>query len=46
MATDLEYIKEVSGIRYRSNANNMTRLKGKHKGQAKMALDHRAINRI
>ena len=33
MIVDLEYIGEVSGIRYGLNANDITRLKDKDKAQ-------------
>lgn len=50
MIIDLEYVREVSGVKYGLNVNNITRLKSEDKvqveGQVKMGSDSRALNRI
>lgn len=50
MATNPEYVGEVSGIRYRLTTNNIMSQKDKNKakikGQTKIVLDCRSLNKI
>ena len=46
ITTDIKYIRKISSIRYRLNINNITSLKGEHKGHTEIILDHKALDRI
>ena len=46
MATDQKYIKKVSDVRYRLEANNMMRLKDEENNQTDMVSDSKALSRL